>query len=280
MSYLSGDLIRHKLPTYRFGQSIVSVQQTGSTNTELKQFARQGAPEGTLYIADEQLVGRGRLERSWIAPPGSSLLTSLLFRPAFLNPAEIPKISMLCTLAMLDAVLEHTQLSPLVKWPNDIMWKDGKKLGGILTESEFDGETIQWVVVGLGLNVSVDFSGFTMPEPDRPQRPGSGHPPLSNTATSLSMLLGDQTASFRLPILQSYLFNVEKRYDALRHGVMPHFEWQRKLIDVDKQVTVTQPGNNMQYQGKVIGVDQFGTLRLRRADDSVISVVAGDVTLR
>ena len=71
---LSGDLIRHKLSTFVFGQNVVYAEQTGSTNTELKKLARTGAPEGLLYITDEQLVGRGRLERSWYAPPGSSLL--------------------------------------------------------------------------------------------------------------------------------------------------------------------------------------------------------------
>jgi BirA family biotin operon repressor/biotin-[acetyl-CoA-carboxylase] ligase len=280
MSYLSGDLIRHKLPTYQFGQSIVSVEQTGSTNTELKQFARQGAPEGMLYIADEQLVGRGRLERSWIAPPGSSLLTSLLFRPTFLVPAEIPKISMLCTLAMIAAIEKHTRLAPLVKWPNDIMWEDGKKLAGLLTEFELEVETIKWVIVGLGLNVTVDFGNYTTPKPDRPQRPGSGHAALADTATSLSMLLGQPTDSLRLPILQSYLFNVEKRYEALQQGVLPHLEWQRKLIDIGKTVTVTLPGGNLQYSGEIIGVDQFGALRLRQNDNNIVSIPAGDVTFR
>jgi len=77
MRELSGDLIRHKLPTRTFGQNVVYTAQIGSTNTELKQLARGGAPEGMLYITDEQLVGRGRLKRNWFAPPGSSLLMSL-----------------------------------------------------------------------------------------------------------------------------------------------------------------------------------------------------------
>jgi BirA family biotin operon repressor/biotin-[acetyl-CoA-carboxylase] ligase len=280
MSYLSGDLIRHKLPTYQFGQSIVSVEQTGSTNTELKQFARRDAPEGMLYIADEQLVGRGRLERSWVAPPGSSLLTSLLFRPTFLTPTEIPKISMLCALAMIDAIQKHTRLAALVKWPNDIMWEDGKKLGGLLTEFEIEAEVTQWVVVGLGLNVAVDFRDYTTPEPDRPQRPGSGHPALAGTATSLSMLLGQPTNALRLPILQSYLFNVEKRYEALKQGVLPHLEWQRKLLDIGKQATVTLPGKDLQHFGEITGVDQFGALRLRQENNTIISIPAGDVTFR
>ena len=81
MAKLSGDLIRHKLSTFICGQNVVYTAQTGSTNTELKGLARGGAPEGLLYITEEQLAGRGRLDRSWYAPAGSSLLMSLLFRP-------------------------------------------------------------------------------------------------------------------------------------------------------------------------------------------------------
>ncbi len=280
MSQLSGDLIRHKLPTFTFGQYVIYTPQTGSTNTELKQYARQGAPEGMLYITDEQLVGRGRLSRSWVAPPQSSLLMSVLFRPTFLDAAQTQQLTMMCCLAMLDAITVHTGLTPLVKWPNDIIWTDHKKLAGMLTEAEFEHNRVNWVVVGMGVNVNVDFSQYTTPEPDRPQQPGSGHPPLANTATSLSMILGRDTADLRLPLAQSYLRHIEQRYEALQHGVSPHFEWQRKLADVGKDVTVTQADGSRHFSGTVTGVNENGALRLRQADGSMISVLAGDVTLR
>jgi BirA family biotin operon repressor/biotin-[acetyl-CoA-carboxylase] ligase len=183
-------------------------------------------------------------------------------------------------MAMLDAIQEHTQLALQLKWPNDIVWHDHKKVGGLLTESEFEGEQVVWVVVGLGLNVSVDFSSFTEPEPDRPHRPGSGHPPLAETATSLSMILDRETKSLRLPILQSYLRNVERRYEALRHGVMPHLEWQRKLVGMGQPVSVTVLDSHRQVTGTMAGVDENGALRIRRPDGSIVSVIAGDVTLR
>lgn len=280
MSQLSGDLIRHKLPTFTFGQNVIYVSQTGSTNTELKRYARQGAPEGMLYITDEQLVGRGRLSRSWVAPPESSLLMSVLFRPTFLEATQTQQLTMLCCLAMVDAITKHTGLEPLVKWPNDIIWTDRKKLAGMLTEAEFEHNRISWVVVGMGVNVNLDFSQYTTTEPDRPQQPGSGHPPLANTATSLSMILGRDTDSLRLPLVQSYLRHIEQRYEALQHGVSPHFEWQRKLADIGKDVTVTQADGSRQYRGTITGVSENGALRLRQADGSIIPVLAGDVTLR
>lgn len=281
MTHLSGDMIRHKLPTYTFGQNVVYTEQTGSTNTELKRLAQNGAPEGLLYITNEQLVGRGRLERSWRAPAGSSLLMSLLFRPGqFISPAQTQQLTMLCSLAMIDSIQGNTGLLPGVKWPNDLVWGDGKKLGGILTESEFEGDRLNWVIVGIGLNVSVDFSESTESEPDRPGKPDTGHPPLSQIATSLSMIMGKDTTHLRLPILQGFLKNVEQRYTALQRGVSPHFEWQRRLVGIGKAVTVTMLDNGEKYQGIITSVNENGALRLRQDDGSMLTVLAGDVTLR
>ncbi|MCK6626907.1 MAG: biotin--[acetyl-CoA-carboxylase] ligase [Anaerolineae bacterium] len=278
MSRLSGDLVRRGLPTYVFGQNVVYTEQTGSTNTELKRLARWGAPEGLLYLTDEQLVGRGRLERSWHAPAESSLLMSLLFRPAGLvAPAQAQRLTMLCALALADAIELHTELSPGLKWPNDLVWRDGKKLAGILTELDIEGETLNWVVVGLGLNVNVDFSRQTQAEPDRP---GSGGPPLAQLATSLSMIMGRDTGGLRLPILQSFLFNVEQRYGALRQGKLPHHEWQERLVGIGQPVTVTLLNEGQRQEGILAGVDENGALLLAQADGSTISIFAGDVTLR
>ncbi|HXV44192.1 MAG TPA: biotin--[acetyl-CoA-carboxylase] ligase [Anaerolineae bacterium] len=281
MSRLSGDLVRHQLPTYTFGQNVVYIEQTGSTNTELKRLARWGAPEGLLYLTDEQLTGRGRLERSWHAPAESSLLMSLLFRPGSLvAPHQAQRLTMLCALALADAIELHTELSAGLKWPNDLVWDDGKKLAGILTELDIEGDEINWAVVGLGLNVNVDFSRQTESEPDRPGRPGSGGPPLAQTATSLSMIMGRDTGGLRLPILQSFLFNVEQRYEALRQGKLPHREWQERLVGIGQPVVVTVLEEAQRYEGRLTGVDENGAILLTQADGSTVTIFAGDVTLR
>lgn len=281
MKQLSGDLVRHKLGTRTFGQNVIFTEQTGSTNTELKRFARMNAPEGMLYLTDEQLVGRGRLNRSWHAPPGSSLLLSLLFRPGdFIPPAQTQHLTMLCALAMADAVDAEAGVKPGVKWPNDLVWKDGKKLGGILTESEIEDQRLGWVVVGLGLNVNIDFSRHTQPEPDRPGQPNSGHLPLAQTATSLSMILGRDTGKLRLPILQHFLRNVERRYQALKQGHSPKNEWQGRLVGIGKKVTATILNGARQYRGVITGVDENGALLIRQPDGTVVTILAGDVTLR
>ena len=281
MSRLSGDLVRHRLPTYTFGQNVVYTEQTGSTNTELKRLARWGAPEGLLYLTDEQLVGRGRLERSWHAPAGSSLLMSLLFRPnRVVASHQAQRLTMLCALALAEAIELHTELAPGVKWPNDLVWTNGKKLAGILTELDIEGDELTWAVVGLGVNVNVDFSQQTEAEPDRPGRPGSGGPPLAQAATSLSMIMGRDTGGLRLPILQSFLVNVERRYEALRRGELPHREWQERLIGLGQAVTVTILDGAPYYEGTLTGVDENGAILLTQTDGSTVTIFAGDVTLR
>ena len=147
MTKLSGDLIRHKLPTRIFGQNVIYTEKIGSTNTELKQLAKKGAPEGLLYITDEQLVGRGRNQKNWQAPSESSLLMSLLFRPTdILTPSEAQRLTMLCAVSLAEAIEIKAGITPSLKWPNDVIWKDRKKLAGILTEIEID----QAGTIGMG----------------------------------------------------------------------------------------------------------------------------------
>lgn len=274
MIKLSGDMIRHHLKTKTFGQSVIYQEQIGSTNTELKQLASTGAPEGLLYAADEQLGGRGRLKRNWNSTAGSSLLFSLLFKPGdFLEPMQTQRLTMICALALTDAIELLTGLSIKLKWPNDLVAENGRKLCGILTEFELADDRLGWVVVGLGLNVDLDFSQYTEPQPD-------GGLPLAETATSLSMLLERDTASLRLPILQRCLENVEQRYEALKQGESPHQEWQSRLVGVGQPVTVSHVSSDEQWSGVMVGVDENGALRVEQADGTIETVLAGDVTLK
>lgn len=276
-SELSAETIRAGLRTQFVGRTIYYWPAIDSTNDELKRLADEGAPEGALAIVDEQLAGRGRLERRWIAPAGSSLLMSLLFRPTFLPPIQAQQLTMLCSLAAADAAAEVTGLRPTLKWPNDLLL-EGKKLAGVLTELGFEGEiypsscgdhtgtVLAWVVVGVGLNVNVDFTSRTLRR---------DWPELADTAISLAMVLGRSVS--RLRLLQSYLTGVEARYDALRAGLSPHREWAARLATLGQRVTVGAPDGV--YQGVAEEVDETGAILLRQPDDQMIRVLAGDVTL-
>jgi BirA family biotin operon repressor/biotin-[acetyl-CoA-carboxylase] ligase len=267
---LSPDVILTGLRTRLIGQTVHYWPAIGSTNDELKRLAEEGASEGALAIADEQLAGRGRLDRTWIAPSGSSLLTSLLFRPTFLKPSLMQQLTMVCSLAAADAVTELTGLHPALKWPNDLLL-DGKKLAGVLTELGFALESssdktaaVAWAIVGIGLNVNLDFTSVAI---------RCDWPDLADSATSLAMVLGRRVS--RLRLLRAYLEHVEVRYDALRAGHSPHREWASRLVTLGQHVTVESPDGVC--QGVAEAVDEIGALKLRQSDGRVKRVLAGDL---
>jgi len=154
---MQGDRATSALTATRFND-IRWVAETGSTNADALELAAMGAPEGVVVVADHQTAGRGRLSRTWEAPPGSSLLVSVLLRPA-LTPTDAHLVVSAMAIAAAEAVAELVALHPVLKWPNDLLVMsgaryDGRKLGGILAESVIEGDHLRAVVVGLGLNVN------------------------------------------------------------------------------------------------------------------------------
>ncbi len=191
---------------------------------------------------------------------------------------------MICSLAAADAVVAVTDLRPTLKWPNDLLLA-GKKLAGLLTELGYayafpdsgvgrpgtrqseKVNTLAWVIVGVGLNVNVDFGSETFRR---------DWPDLAGSAISLAMNVGRPVS--RLHLLQSYLAGVEARYDALRAGHSPHQEWAARLATLGRRVTVSAPDGV--YQGVAEAVDETGALLLRQPDGQIKHVLTGDVTLR
>ncbi|UCC78111.1 MAG: biotin--[acetyl-CoA-carboxylase] ligase, partial [Anaerolineales bacterium] len=205
MDELSAAAICKALHSGFFGRQVVYCPTIDSTNSVAKTLAQQGAPEGTLVIADEQTAGRGRLGRRWLAPRGTCLLFSLVFRPG-LKVDRAQSLNMICGLGIRQAIHELTALPAQLKWPNDIMLH-GRKTGGILTEMSSSGERLDYVVVGIGLNVNVDISAL----------------PAEFRATSIAHELGRTIP--RLPLLNEALRFIEQRYSALRAGESPLADW-------------------------------------------------------
>jgi BirA family biotin operon repressor/biotin-[acetyl-CoA-carboxylase] ligase len=275
MDRIDPSSIQATLTTRAFGRELVYLPCTGSTNDVAKDLAAQGAPEGTVVLADEQMTGRGRMGRRWLAPPGTCLLCSILFRP-HLPPTQAQRLTMICSLAAADAVEQVAGLRVSVKWPNDLVVKaqspkpkspisnlksrNWHKLAGVLTETGVIGNRLDFVVVGIGINVNV--------EPDV-------LPTLAPDATSVLAEVGRRVD--RGALLGALLDGVERRYEALRAGASPHHEWAARLATLGQPVAVTTSAGVL--TGVAESVDEDGALLLRTPDGALRRLLAGDVTL-
>ena len=268
MDELDLSAVQAALTTQVFGRNLVVLPCTGSTNDVAKDLAAQGAPEGMVVVADEQTAGRGRLGRQWLAPPGTCLLCSILFRPD-LSPAQANRLTMLCSLAAADAVTQVAGLRAALKWPNDLIIssearipKSGewRKLAGVLTETSVMGERLDSVVVGIGVNVNV---------------PPEALPGLGPGATSILAETGREVD--RAALLVALLVGVEARYTRLQAGESPHVEWAARLATLGRSVAATT--SQVTLIGVAEAVDEDGALLLRTPDGTLHRLVAGDVTL-
>jgi BirA family biotin operon repressor/biotin-[acetyl-CoA-carboxylase] ligase len=260
--------IQAALNTQVFGRDLLYLPSTGSTNDVAKDLAAREAPEGMVVLADEQTAGRGRLGRRWLAPPGTCLLCSILFRPD-LPPSQAQRLTMLCSLAAANAVEQVSGLRVTIKWPNDLIVRsripnpesrNWRKLAGVLTETGVMGERLDFIVVGIGVNVNV--------EPEV----------LPNLAPNATSILAEVMRPVdRLALLATLLGGVERRYEALYAGESPHREWAARLATLGQPVRVTTS------EGALIGVaesvDGDGALLLRTPDGELRRLLAGDVTL-
>jgi BirA family biotin operon repressor/biotin-[acetyl-CoA-carboxylase] ligase len=248
-------------------RAIESVARTGSTNADLLARARQGAPEGTVLVAEEQTAGRGRMNRSWVSPPGAALTFSFLLRPAAIPVPRQGWLPLLAGVAVAAAVRGVTGADATLKWPNDVLARGGK-LAGILAEATGDA-----VVIGIGLNVSTG--------PDELPPPGPGGLP----ATSLRILGVRQLA--REPLLTGILLSFERRYTAWRaargHPAELREEYKSLCETLNRQVRVERPGGQV-LSGEAVDVDSDGRLLVLMssagaavAGRAVVPVAAGDV---
>lgn len=227
--------------------------------------AEARALEGVCVVAGAQTAGRGRLGRTWFSPPGAALYLSLVLRPAFLPAARGGWLSMLAALAVRDgaAALLDAAGCPTgnltLKWPNDALL-GGRKLAGILIESAFAGDALEWVVVGIGLNVNTRFD----------EAPES----LRLGATSLREAVGHALDLDRA--LAAVLTAFEARYEALRETMAsPRPEYARRLATLGTRVRV-QRGRDA-IEGTALDVDEDGALRIDTAAGPV-NVAFGDVS--
>ena len=257
---LSVENIKEGLETGCFGQEICYLSSTDSTNLVARQLAQEGAREGTLVITDYQTQGRGRLKRSWWSPPGENLLFSIIFRPSF-EVTHTFRLTLLSSLAVAEAIRQETGLETLIKWPNDIYLK-GKKVSGILSELGVKGEQLQYVIVGIGINVNSD---------------PSTHPEIKEIATSISMELGQSFS--RLKLLKVILNLMERYYHILKRGDFNSLKKTWDALSLIKGKAVKVVSKDDLKEGIAESVDEEGFLILRDYSGKRSRIVSADVSL-
>ncbi|MEP7286319.1 MAG: biotin--[acetyl-CoA-carboxylase] ligase [Chloroflexota bacterium] len=231
--------------------------QLGSTNDVARQWAIDGAPSGSVVLTEAQNTGRGRFGRIWSAPLGTALLMSMILRPR-VTPDRLPRLTMVGAVAVAEILEPLAPGKVSLKWPNDVMLTN-RKVAGVLPEAIWQGNTLSAVILGIGLNVRVDFTDT----------------PLADKAISLETVT--DTLIDRAVLLNTLLHRID--YWSMRVDESVLLEtWRAMLGTLGQRVTVYAAGAGI--TGQVAGVDDNGALILQDDDGILHHLLAGEVTLR
>ena len=253
---LDQSAITKGLTTRFIGQNILYYPVTTSTNDIARQQAEGKCPEGTAVIAERQTSGRGRLKREWVTPRGNIAVSVVLY-PA---RKDLPSLTMLAALAVQYGIQKTTELKCQLKWPNDVLI-NSKKICGILLESRAAANSVDYAIVGIGINVNMKPADY---------------PEISAVATGLANETGKEVS--RAVLLQNLFLEMEKLYLRLQNGESILAEWRDNLVTLGKQVHV-RAGDEV-FEGIAESVADDGSLMLRCADGRLMKFTAGDVTLK
>ncbi len=261
---LSKEEIASRLATKWAGQNLIVYSETDSTNADAVRMGGEGAPAGTLVVADSQRAGRGRRGRRWESPAGVSLYMSLLLRPSF-SPNKASMLTLVMALSAAETIEKQTGLATGIKWPNDILI-GGRKVCGILTEMAVEAEYIQQVVIGVGLNVN-QAQAADFPEEIR------------DMAASLRMQAG--TSFSRAALAAEMMASFEKNYEIFTRtedlSALKN-DYQKRLLTFHTEVRVLDPQG--EYTGFARGIQDTGELLVELPDGTVRQVYAGEVSVR
>lgn len=254
------DDIQAGLVTKFIGRKIYYYDVTESTNNVADQLARDGAPEGTLVLAEYQTKGRGRMEREWFSPKGRNILMSVVLRPR-MDPGFVSLITVMSSVAVARAI-RSVGLDAQIKWPNDV-YIEGRKVSGILTEMKCEQDRIKHLVLGIGINVNMLKSEIPLS--------------LHGEASSLSILKGAPID--RKELLKTLLCELEMAYDMVKDDRCERVlgEWSRLSFIVGKWVEVSLGAKKI--EGVALGTDSKGALLLKLENGFVEAVLSGDVHL-
>lgn len=243
------------------GHQIYYYEEIDSTNDEAFRLGLAGAPEGTALIANCQSAGKGRMQRVWHSPAGENIYTSIILRPN-IESARAPQISILAGVAVAEVLDSYCPDRIELKWPNDVMI-EGKKVCGILSQMKTAASEVDFIVLGMGINVNISYSQF-------PKE-------ICNLATSLAMETGREIS--RQELIISLYENLAKWYKQLMKdgfGLIKE-KWLSISPMIGEPVQVMF--REEVVSGKAIGLDEDGSLILIAAGDKEFKVSAGDATI-
>jgi BirA family biotin operon repressor/biotin-[acetyl-CoA-carboxylase] ligase len=258
-SSLPLEQISKSLTTKWLGRTVHFYPEVDSTNVTAMELAQEDAPEGTVVLADKQLHGRGRGDRSWHSPAGVGIYCSIVLRPE-LSPAKTMLLTLMTAVAIAKAVATETNLSPRIKWPNDILIND-KKVVGILLESKVGASGVEHAIIGFGINVNHTPADLTQE--------------LWSTASSLFIEVGEPVD--RRELIIKILTEVEYLYEGLQQGDVAIIleEWRHFSATLGRHVRILQQGELR--EGIAVDVTEEGALLVRVEQNSLITVHAGDI---
>jgi BirA family biotin operon repressor/biotin-[acetyl-CoA-carboxylase] ligase len=243
------------LRTEYIGRNVSYHESVDTTMRIAAEQAAAGAPEGTVVLAEEQTAGRGRMQRTWVSPPGVNLYFTVVLRPTL---DQLRHLAVIAPLAVCLAIEETTGLFPRIKWPNDVMI-EGKKVAGILPESEIADGRVLYALLGPGINCNFD---------------AGAHEEIRDIATSLRTELGRDVS--REEVLAATLNHLETLYGALQRGEVVSMDWKQRLETLGKQIRIERAGGGFEA-GTVVDADSDGSLILRRDDGSHVRIESGEV---
>lgn len=249
-------------PGQVIGREIIYKEEVDSTNEVCKTLAEEGAVEGTVVIAEKQNAGKGRMGRRWHSPAGQGIWFSFILRPV-MNPGDASKVTLMAAVAVATAIQQVTGIKAGIKWPNDILL-EGRKLAGILTEMNAETDKINYLVIGIGINVCLQ-------DEELPSE-------LRALAVSLAEEKGVNVS--RTKLLAEILRQLDCLYKDFQKGIFTRIFSMWRDLSVTLNRTVTVKGLHYTEEGFAVDIDDTGALLLRDGQGNIKRIYSGDVSIR